>query len=187
MKLQPKIKILITVSLGILITTAILLFLVKNEYSNLQTIGAQLSEKSNNLRLAQDKLASLQRQSKQSEEITSIKDICLSQLPQELEATAFVSELEKLGQSIQVTPLTVSVNSTIASSTKKKTGPDTTTFNLTFSTPFPNVLKFLEEMEKLKRLNTLSTISLTNSDNQLNVSASGSIYYLNSSNPTPTK
>lgn len=173
-------KILILIALGILVIAAICFFLTKSEYDKKIALRTSTENKAITLNNQKEKLSSLQKLNKQPEEVKTAKDFSLKQLPDDVEATIFVSYLEKLGNSVQVTPLSVSVNSA-AVENKSKTDPTSNVFNVTFSSDFPTLLTFISQMEKLDRLNTLSNLSLSPTESLLNVTISGKIYVYRSS------
>lgn len=167
------------VAVSVVLIATILLFLTNKAYQRLIDVSKQLAAKSVELEDAQNKLSALQRQNRQIDVVEAKNQFALKQLPTELGATIFVSSLEKLN----TIPVTVSVAATPAAGKVKKvkTLPESTSFNLTFNTDFPTILKFLQQMESLERLNSLNSISLSPSENGLGVSISGVIYTLKES------
>jgi len=170
---QYKIQILIAVS--ILIIVSINFFLVNGEYQKLTALNIENQEKTNQLLNSQAKLDLLNKQAKQIDIIDEKKDFVKKQLTTDISATLFVSYLEKLSNSLNIIPLTVSVSG-VPKKDKDSNLPTSTSFNLTFSSDFQTLIEFLRQIEKLDRLNTISTINLGKAEEILNVSMSGLIF-----------
>lgn len=175
MKSITRYKNLFLAAISVLIIAAILFFLTQNEYGKMNDLERNQREKEANLIIQQKKLTSLEAMSRTPDEINLISSFVHKQLPDGVESTIFVSELEKLGQATQVTPLSVSVNSTPISN-KNKTGATAYPFTMTFSTNFVNLLAVLDQMEKLDRYNSITNLTLSPSESSLNISLSGNIY-----------
>lgn len=168
-------KILILVASGILITTGILFLLTRTEYENVSDSQKSYQDKLTTLNSQEKKLASLQKMDQDSAEVKQIQTYMEGLLPNDLNGSAFVASLEKLGNRLQVTPLSVSVNSNAAGS-KDKNLPSSYSFSVTFNTSFQNLTTFLAEMEKLERFNTITNISMSPNDKGLGINLSGNIY-----------
>jgi Tfp pilus assembly protein PilO len=168
-------KILILVASGVLITSAILFFLSRDEYGKLQDAKASYNEKQTILANQEKKLAALEQLDKESTEIQQIQASAEGWLPDDLNGSAFVSSIEKLGNRLQVTPLSISVNST-ASSVKDKNSAPSYSFSITFNSSFQTLISFLAELEKLERFNSIVNISMSPTDKGLGISLTGYIY-----------
>lgn len=175
MNTANKNKILILIAAGVLVTAAVLFFLTRSEYQNMLDLQRTYQDKNTTLASQQKKLAALEKLNQDSNQMLAIDNYSKDQLPDTLDGSIFVSSLEKLGNSVQITPLSVSVSSTPVS-TKDKKGPSGYSFSVTFNTGFQNLLNFLSEMEKLDRFNSINNLSLSPGAQGLGINLSGMIY-----------
>lgn len=172
-----KYKIFILVISGLLMMIAVILYVVLPEYQKLTDLKAENLKRSLEIGNAQNKLSSLISLSNKTDEVAKQKNYTDKQIPNDIQATVFVSYLEIVGRTMAITPLTVSVN-TASGQSKDKEATGRSTFNLTFSSNFTTALNFFNQLEKLERLNSISSFSLgASGDGTLNSSVSGDIYF----------
>jgi Tfp pilus assembly protein PilO len=174
-KILRQYKIQILIFFSAIIIVSINFFIVNGEYQKLTALTLENQEKTSQLLNSQAKLDLLNQQAKQLDVINEKKAFVKKQLTTDIAATLFVSYLEKLSNSLNIIPLTVSVS---GSPKKEKDSvlPTSNLFNLTFSSNFQTLVEFLRQIEKLDRLNTISTINLGKSEEILNISMSGLIF-----------
>lgn len=155
---------------------AIVLFLIIPTYNQVVTLKTNNNQKSASLAEAKNRLIVLENLNRKKTDLEKASNFANHQVPETVEATNFVSDLNAVSRNLSITPLTVSVNST-SEKAKNATTLKSSTFNLTFEANFENVIKFLVENEKLPRLNTISSITLAGTTDPLKVSLSGQIYF----------
>jgi len=165
----------IIVVFSLIVFALIGFFLINGEYQKLTALSLENQEKTKQLRISQAKLDTLNKQAKQLDVINDKKDFVQKQITKEINATIFVSYLERLSYSLNIIPLTVSVGNT-TTSTKESKLPPANTFNLTFGSDFKTLVEFLRQIEKLDRLNTISTINIGKAEEILNLSMAGQIF-----------
>jgi len=175
MNTANKNKILILIAIGVLLTAGVLFFLTRTEYANILDLKRTYQDKSTQFTAQQKKLSALEKLNQDSNEMQNIESYATAQLPNSLEGSIFVASLEKLGNTMQVTPLSVSVSSAAVSS-KDKNAPSAYNFSVTFNTNFQNLINFLGEMEKLDRFNSINNLSISPGDKGLGINLSGNIY-----------
>jgi Tfp pilus assembly protein PilO len=173
-------KNFILIVCGILLTAGVLFFLTRTEYENILTLKQNYQDKNTTLQTDQSKLSTLQKLSDHPDEAKQIEEFSESQLPDDIDSSTFVSSIEKLGNTLQITPLSVSVSSTPVSSKDKNSAPGYN-FSITFNSSFQGLITFLAEMEKLDRFNSINDLSLSPGDKGLSVNLSGDIYQFRNS------
>lgn len=171
----------ILVVMAILILSGMIYFLNQQSYQKLAELKVQQQDKTTELEAARIRLQTLESQNLKADDINAKKDYVTSQLPVDVEATLFASELEQLGKKLNVTPLSVSILTTPDSPSTKASSLSPSNYALTLTTPFGNFLNVLAEMEKFDRLNTIESISLSPTQSDLNISIGGTIFRLKGS------
>lgn len=133
-----------------------------------------------------DEISSLQKIEKDKEGFSEIKKTVLGYLPETLNSSQFIVEVEGLAKKTDITINSVSMNATPSSvsketdTTKKKTkgGTQQNEFSLSTKADFAKTMSFLAQMEKLSRFNSISTISIASVENSsADVKITGDIFY----------
>lgn len=175
---ENKSKLLILVSIFALV--GIGYFLDYTGFQNLQILQKSQATSQNDLELAEAKLRALEAQNKDTASLENAKNVVNQLLPSDIDATIFASKIEKLGQNVGVTPLSVSVTQATAATKKETSGAQSTGFSLSFTTNYQKTLEALAQMEKLDRLNTIAGITLAPQEDGIAVTLNGKIYNISS-------
>jgi Tfp pilus assembly protein PilO len=171
---ENKSQLLILIS--IIIIVGIAYFLDFGSYQNFKTLQASQAASQTELVLAQTKIKALETQSKDIDSLNNAKNTVNQLLPNDIDATIFASMIEKLGQNVGVTPLSVSITQATAATKKEVGAASSTGFTLSFTTGYQKVLETIAQMEKLDRLNTITNLILAPQESGIAVNLSGKIY-----------
>ena len=180
-------KIIIFFIIYLLILASVIFLFFMPQISNLKKDRQAFLDKQQELDQGKARLTSLQKINSKKDEFKTTSDTINTYLPDNLEISRFVVQIEGLAKDLGITVDNFSIEEKAATNTKNDSSKDSkdsknketgTKFSLSAKAPYPSIISFIKKMEGLARFHSISSINLSVSENgAVDFNTTGYLYY----------
>jgi len=192
-------KSLISFGTYAILFAGVVFFLLSPALTDIENNKKNIIEERKQLATNYDEIASLQKIDKDKAGFEQIKNTVMGYLPNSLNSSQFIVEVEGLAKLTEITIDSVTMSATptsvggakvtpkietedtenkTATTTKKtKGGTQQNSFLLSTKADFTKSMAFIKQLEKLSRFNSITAITIAPTEDVVNIKLTGNIYY----------
>lgn len=194
-------KSLISFGAYAILFAGVVFFLLSPALTDIENNKKNIIEERKQLATNYDEIASLQKIDKDKAGFEQIKNTVMGYLPNSLNSSQFIVEVEGLAKLTEITIDSVTMSatptavggaktapkteaedtenkaSTTTTTKKAKGGTQQNSFLLSTKADFSKSMAFIKQLEKLSRFNSITAITIAPTEDGVNIKLTGNIYY----------